>query len=98
LKDWAISVCCSASGADYPVAAKIEKILIALFLYRYIIRHRMTRKTRTRKNKRWPGMTQAADALGVSYGHLLMVVKGIRTSRSLRQRFNDFKTAANSKG
>ncbi len=43
-----------------------------------------------KKRKRWPGVKQAAADLGVCYGHLLMVIKGLRTSRRMSARYAEW--------
>jgi hypothetical protein len=50
----------------------------------------MTRKTASlkRKNQRWPGLRDAAKALGVSYGHLRLCLVGQRVSNSLLARYH----------
>ena len=50
----------------------------------------MTGHFRIKIRKRWPGVKQAAADLGVCYGHLLMVIKGVRTSRRMSARYAEW--------
>lgn len=53
----------------------------------------MTGKTQNKKRSyvRRRGALQAAEALGVSYGHLRLVVTGQRESKSLLTRYRTWK-------
>ncbi len=47
----------------------------------------MTCNMSKRQYRKWPGVKAAAGHLGVAYGHLLMVLKGQRRSKSLSARY-----------
>jgi len=51
----------------------------------------MTRHQPKRKRRMWPGVKQAACALGVSYEHLRMCLMGVRQSRRLMARYVELK-------
>jgi hypothetical protein len=44
-----------------------------------------------RRNKKWPGLKEAAKQLNISYGHLRLCVARERDSRSLLNRFRAWK-------
>jgi hypothetical protein len=46
-----------------------------------------------RRNQHWPGLRDAAKALGVSYGHLRLCLVGQRESKSLLARYNDLNSS-----